>query len=150
MLLDTIKADIQASLKEGNSLRVSTLRMTLSAIRNSAINKYGAQGEDGLTDQDVLDVIQKQAKERKESIEAYNTAGRTDLVEKEQQELDILMQFLPKELTDEELKTIVQPIIASGEKNFGLIMKQAVSLVKGRADGSRISQTVKQLLGNVS
>ncbi len=148
MLLAQIKSDIQTSLKEGNSLRVSTLRMTLSAIRNSAISKYGARGEEGLTDQDVLDVIKKQSKERKESIEAYKQAGRTDLVEKEQQELDILVQFLPKELTDEELKAILQPIIASGEKNFGLIMKQSVSLVQGKADGSRISAVVKQLLGN--
>lgn len=146
MLLDQIKLDIQTSLKEGKSLRLSTLRMTLSAIRNYAINKYGAKGEEGLTDQDILDVIKKQAKERKESIEAYKSAGRDELLEQETHELEILSEFLPKELSDDELKTLLSPIVKTDEKNFGLIMKQAVAAVQGRADGSRISAIVKQLL----
>lgn len=145
MLLDQIKLDIQTSLKEGKSLRLSTLRMTLSAIVNYAISKYGAKGEEGLNDQDILEVIKKQAKERKESIEAYKSAGRNELLEQEMRELEILSEFLPKELSDDELKALLLPIVQTGEKNFGLIMKQAVAAVQGRADGSRISALVKQL-----
>jgi len=145
MLLDSIKTDIQQSLKQHDAVRVQTLRFLLAAIRNEGIAKYGAIGEEGITDQDVLGCIKKQVKTRKESIEAFVKAGRNDLSEKEQQELNILTTFLPKELTDEELLQLLQPILQSDEKNFGLLMKQAMALVNGQADGGRVSSVLKQL-----
>jgi hypothetical protein len=148
MLLDQIKKDIETSLREGNFLRLSTMRMILSAVRYAAINKYGAEGEQSMTDEDILNVIKKQAKERRESIDAYQKAGRNDLVQKEQSELDILFEFLPKELSDQELEQIIRPIIASGEQNMGLIMKQAMQVVQGKANGNRVSAKVKELLAS--
>ena len=145
MLLDQIKSDIPASLKKGDAVRVETLRFLLAAIRNAAIAKYGNKGEEAMTHADVLDVIKKQAKTHKESIEAYQHAQRNDLVEKEQAELVILNSFLPKELTDEEIKALLAPIVSTGEKNFGLLMKQAMAAVKGQVDGNRVSQLLKQL-----
>lgn len=146
MLLDDIKKSIQTSLKSGDSERVSTLRMLLSAIRYAAIKIYGADGETKMTDEDVLSVIQKQAKERRESIDAYTKGGRNDLAEKEQKELAILQTYLPSALTDQEIEQMIREILAAGDKNFGSVMKQAVAKAQGRADGSRISSLVKKLL----
>ncbi|MCL4360613.1 GatB/YqeY domain-containing protein [Patescibacteria group bacterium] len=146
MLLASLTRDIQESLKKGNQVRVGTLRFLLSQVRNDAIARYGAQAEEKLTDRDILDVIRKQVKTHRESIEAFRAAGRAELVEKEEAELAILQAFLPKELTDEELHTILLPFVLSDEANFGLLMKAAMALVAGRADGKRVSEILKQLL----
>lgn len=146
MLLNDIKQSIQESLKQHDTNKVSTLRMLLSAVRYAAIKQYGAEGEAKLTDADIVTVIQKQVKERKESIEAYTNAGRHELAQKEQQELAVLQAYLPAELTDTELEQIIKTVIASGQTNFGMVMKQVVSATQGRADGNRIAAQVKRLL----
>lgn len=146
MLLNSLGEDLTTSLKRGDKVRVDTLRFLLAAIRNFAIAKYGAAGESSLTDEDVLDVISKQAKSHRESIEAFQKAGRVDLVQKEDAELAILTSFLPKQITDENLKKILEPIVASREKNFGHLMGAAMKVVKGQADGARVSEILKQML----
>lgn len=146
MLLDQIKTDVKDSLKKGDKMRVETLRFLLAAVKNSAISKYGSQGESKVTDEDVLDIVKRQVKTHKESIEAFQKGGRDDLVVQEQAQLAILEAFMPKQLSDEELAQILAPIAASGEANFGLLMKQAVAAVKGQADGSRISAKLKQMM----
>lgn len=146
MLIDELRQTLTASLKTGDSRRVDTLRFLLAAIQNAAIAKYGAKGEAGLTDADILDVIKKQAKTHKESIEAFERAGRTELVTKEKEELAILETYLPKPLSDEEIKALLAPLVASGENNFGLLMGQVMKVVKGQADGGRVSALLKQML----
>lgn len=154
MLLDTIKQDIGDSLKKGEHVRVETLRFLLAAVRNMAIAKYGSQGEAGVTDADVLDVIKKQVKTHKESIDAFTNAGRKELAEKEQAELTILSTFLPKEISDEELKAMIAPVVAqsdastmpAGRQDFGLLMKSAMASVGGKADGGRVSAMIKEML----
>lgn len=146
MLLDSINLDIQSSLKKSDTVRLETLRFALSQIRYAVIAKYGTEWEKKTTDNDVLDAIKKLAKTHRESIDAFGKAGRNDLVEKEQKELDILNTFLPKELSDHELEALLTPLASSGEKNFGLLMKQAMAEVKGRADGGRVSAILKDLL----
>ncbi len=146
MLIDQLKTDLIQSLKKGDTLRVGTLRFLLSAVQNAAIHSYGNASDTSLTDEDVLNVIKKQAKSHHESIDAFQKAERGDLVEKEQAELAILESFLPKQLSEEELKTLLSPVISSGEKNFGLLMKQAMAAVKGQVDGGRVSAILKQLM----
>lgn len=138
MLLDEIKKDMQTSLKNGDHTRVETLRFLIAAVRNAAIVLYGALGEEAMKDEDVLEVIKKQVKTHKESVEAFTKANRNDLADKEQKELGILQGFLPKELSDEELAQILAPVLGSSEANFGLLMKEAMQLVAGRADGKRV------------
>ena len=104
MVLDTLRNDLMSSLKKGDSNRVETLRFLLSAIRNVAIATYGSAGEASLTDPDIVDVIKKQVKTHKESIDAFTKAGRTELSERESNQLHVLEEFLPKEISDEELK----------------------------------------------
>lgn len=147
-LLDKLKFDLTRSLKAGDQVRLGTMRFLLAAVRNLAIDKYGAAGEASLTDADVLDVIKKQAKTHKESVEAFSKAGRSDLVDKEQAELSILQSFLPSEMSDADIRAILDPIAATGGSNFGLLMKQAMSVVSGRADGKRVSDILKSLLSN--
>lgn len=146
MLLDTLKKDSMDSLKRGEKTRVDALRLLIAAIGNLAISKYGAEGEAKITDADVLDIIKKQVKTHRESIEAFETAGRVELVQKEKDELIVLEAFLPKQISDEELKALLAPVAASGEKNFGLLMKQAMSAVGSQADGGRVSMILKTLL----
>lgn len=146
MFIDQLKIDLTQSLKKGDTVRVGTLRFLLSAVQNTAIHSYGNASETSLTDEDVLGVIKKQTKTHRESIEAFEKAGRGELVAKEQAELTILESFLPKQLSDEELKTLLSPVISSGEKNFGLLMKQAMAAVKGQTDGGRVAAILKQLM----
>ncbi len=146
MLLDDIKSTLTTSLKSGETRRVDTLRFLLAAIRNAAIATYGAKGEEGLTDADVLDVIRKQVKSHRESIEAFEKAGRAELAAKEKEELVILEAYLPKQLSDEEIKTLLAPIVASGETNFGKLMGLAMNAAKGQADGGRVATILKEML----
>jgi len=146
MLLDDIKKDITDSLKKGDHIRVETLRFLLAAIRNTAIATYGNKGEEAMTDENILDVIKKQVKTHKESISAFTSGGRKELADKESQELAILAAFLPKEISDEELKALLTPTVAGDTSNFGLLMKQAMSVVGDKADGGRVSSMLKQML----
>ncbi len=146
MLLDTLKADLVTAMKSHDAVKVDTLRFLLSAIRNAAIAKYGAASDTALTDGDVMDTIKKQVKTHKESVEAFTTAGRSELVSKEQGELDVLSAYVPAEMSDEALKTLLAPVVASGETNFGLLMRNAMQAVAGKADGGRVSLMLKTLI----
>lgn len=147
MLVDELKHSVIAALKGGDSRRVETLRFLLAAVQNAAIAKYGSAADTKLTDQDVLAVIKAQAKTHRESVEAFEKAGREELASKEKEELTILSSYLPKELSDEELRSLLKPLVATpGEANFGLLMASAMKLVAGRADGGRVSSILKSLL----
>lgn len=146
MLRDKIQQDVNTSLKAGKKDRVETLRFLLSAVRNLAINKYGAAAETKLTDADVLEVVKKQVKTHKESVIAFQQAGRQELVDRENVQLTILEEFAPKEISDEELKRLLSPVVASREPNFGKLMGRAMAAVGGQADGGRIAALLKQLL----
>lgn len=148
MLVDELKRSVIASLKQGSTRRVETLRFLLAAVQYTAISKYGSDADTKLTDQDVLEVIKKQAKTHKESIVAFTEAGRDQLVIKETEELTILESYLPKDLSEAQLKKLLEPVVASGEENFGLLMKQAMAAVKGQADGGKVSAILKQMLSS--
>lgn len=146
MLLDTLQSQLASAMKAHDDVRVSTLRFLLAAVRNEAIAKYGAASETSLKDEDVLDVVKKQVKTHKESVVAFDAAGRKELADLERAQLAILESYLPAQATDEELKAALAPIVATGEKNFGLLMKQAMSAVGGKADGGRVSALLKSML----
>jgi uncharacterized protein YqeY len=146
MLIDQLQSDLTTSLKAGNAARVETLRFLIAGIRNSVTAKYGAQWEAKMTDADALAEVKKQIKTHNESIEAFAKAGRSELVDKEKAQLAVLTEFAPKEMSDEDLRVLLEPIAKSGESNFGLLMKQAMAAVKGQADGGRVSGILKQLI----
>jgi uncharacterized protein YqeY len=148
MTLNDLQLDLNTSLKSGKSVRVATLRLLISAVRNGAIAKYGNAWETSVTPEDVAETAKKQIKTHRESILAFGNAGRTELVAKEEGELAVLEEFAPKELSDEELKSLLAPVAASGEANFGLLMKQAMAAVHGQADGGRVSGMLRQLISS--
>lgn len=144
MLLDDLKLQLTTAMKSHEAVTVDTIRFLLAAVRNVAIDKYGAEGEAKVTDADVLDVIKKQVKTHLESVDVFTKAGRSDLVDKEKAQLSFLEQFLPKQLTDEQLTELLTPIAAQGG-DFGPLMGKAMAAVKGLADGGRVSAILKKL-----
>jgi uncharacterized protein YqeY len=114
MTLTDLQTQIAEALKAGDKVRVDTLRFLLAAVRNVAIAKYGNKGEAALTDDDVLDVIKKQVKTHRESVEAFTKAGRRELADNENAQLAILEAFVPKQISYDELKKLLQPVVASG------------------------------------
>ncbi len=145
-LLYTLQLQVSEALKSGDRVRVETLRFLLSAVRNAAIAKYGNKSEVAVTDDDVVDVIKKQVKTHRESVEAFTQAGRQELADVEKAQLAILEAYLPKQMSDEELTKILEPVVATGEKNFGLLMGQAMKAVKGQADGAKVSTLLKEMI----
>ena len=146
MLLEKIDADLKSSMKEKNTLKVSVLRLVKSAVQNKAIEKK----TESLSDDVVLDIIQRQVKQRRDSIEEFKKGNRQDLVDQESKEIDILKTYLPEQLSEADLKGIIQKAIettgAKSKADMGKVMKEALVAAKGRADGKRVSQLVSSLL----
>ncbi|HEX9711284.1 MAG TPA: GatB/YqeY domain-containing protein [Actinomycetota bacterium] len=146
MLRDQIADDMRAAMKAREQTRVSTLRMLMAAVKNTEVER----GEQ-LSDEEVVEVVAREAKRRKESIEAYQQAGRTDLVDKETAELAVLQPYMPEQLSDADLARLVDEAIAEAgateAKQMGAVMKVLMPKVKGRADGSAVSAAVRARLG---
>lgn len=145
-LLEKIDQDVKQAMIAKDSARLEALRFLKSAIKYAAIEKTGA----AFTDADVQQVIQKQIKQRKESIAQFSSNGRPDLAAKESSEVLILEAYLPAQVSDDELRTILLEQIkacgATQKKDFGKVMKQSVDILSGRADNKRISELLGKLL----
>ena len=143
------KKQLQENLKQSmlakTELKTSVLRMLLSAINYYEINKGGAGYE--ASEEDVLAVIQKEVKQRKDSIEQFKAGNRTDLADKEQKELEILQTYLPAQMGEEEIRTLVKEAIsqtgATSISDMGKVMGALMPKIKGKADGNLVSQIVK-------
>ena len=149
------KKDLQEELKKSmlarDEFKTSVLRMVLSAINYYEIRKGGAGYE--ATDEDVISVIQKEAKQRRDSIEEFGKAGRQELVDKEKRELEILKAYLPEQMGEDEIKKLVEETIsqtgAKSIQDMGKVMAALMPKIKGKVSGSLTSQIVKeQLLGS--
>jgi uncharacterized protein YqeY len=143
--LEQVSKELLVAMKSKDPVRVSTLRMLVSAIRYKEVEKNKT-----LAEGDVLDVIQSEAKRRKESMAEYTKAGRADLASKEEAELNVLKVYLPQALSDAELKALVQSAIqSSGAKSpqdMGRVMSVVMPQIKGRADGKQAQTLVQQAL----
>ena len=140
--------DMKLAMKAGNKLELETIRLLRAQIKKTAIDK-----KDDLTDSEVTQVLQKEAKRRKEAIEMYQSGGREDLVNKESAELEIISKYLPAQLSEEELANIIKETMAgmdiSGEKDMGRVMGAVMPKVKGKADGKLVQQIVKNAFANL-
>ncbi len=142
--------DMTAALKARDDIRKSTLRMALTAITKAEV--AGKEARE-LSDTEVVDVLSSEAKKRRESVVAYRDAGRAELADKEQAEADILAEYLPEQLTEDEIKVLVTEAIATtgaadlGPRGIGKVMGALQPKVKGKADGSVVSAEVKRQLG---
>ncbi|MCX8069627.1 MAG: GatB/YqeY domain-containing protein [Thermodesulfovibrionales bacterium] len=144
-ILAKIDADLKEALKNKQEIRLSTLRLIKASIKNKSIDKQSP-----LNDEDIVSLLSSQIKQRKESIEQYTKAGRNDLADKEQQEIDIIKTYLPEELTPQEIDTIIQSAIkevnASSPSDMGKVMKVVMPKTRGKADGKYVNERVKALL----
>ena len=144
-LLSQIDDNLNKALRDKNELTLSTLRLLKSEIKNTTI----AKGSE-LNDEEIITIIQKGIKQRQEAITQYQSANRPDLASKEQKELDILKPYLPKQLSDDELKNMINEtkiqLNASSPQDFGNIMGILMPKIKGRADGNRIANLVRESL----
>jgi uncharacterized protein len=143
-----LEADLRDSMKARDELLTSTLRMAIAAVRTAEV--AGKQARD-LTDTEVLGVLTKEAKKRREAAEAFAGAGRTAAAEKEQAEERILERYLPAQLTDAEIADIVTAALAeggfTGKAQLGQAMKAVQAVVAGRAEGGRVAAEVRRQLG---
>ena len=141
-LEETIDNDSKTALKERREIKVSTLRMLKSALKNRQIELK----KEELTDQEAIAIIHKELKKRKDAIESYQTASRQDLVDKEKQEADILSVYLPAMMSEDEIKAIVDEIVSQGADNFGQVMKGVMAKTAGQAEGQIVQRLVKEKL----
>ena len=146
-LKSTIQDDLHAAMRERDKVRSGTLRMVLTAITTAEV--AGTQVKE-LSDDEVLRVLAKEAKKRKEAAAAYTEAGRGELADQENAELEVLEAYLPAQLGDDDLRALVAEAIAetgaSGMQQMGQVMKVAQAKVAGRADGGRVAALVKESL----
>ncbi|MFM7146665.1 MAG: GatB/YqeY domain-containing protein [Actinomycetales bacterium] len=147
---EQLQANLTAAMKARDELRSATIRMALAAITNEEV--AGKQART-LSDDEVIGVLSKEAKKRREAAEAYEQANRQDLADRELAELGVLAEWLPQPLSQEELSAIVQAAVAqatadgaSGPGALGAVMKIVQPQVKGRADGGQVAAMVKQAL----
>jgi len=148
MLTVQIYTDLKLAMKNKDVLKVSVLRMLIAAFNNEAINLM--RKDEGLSDEEAIKVLKKEAKKRKDSIEQYIAGGRPELAASEQKESEILSVYLPAEMSEEDLKKIVAEVIAEmGEvspSQFGMVMKAVMAKTAGKADGGMASKVVKEVL----
>ena len=143
----TLQSDLTESIRSRDAVRSATLRMALAAVTTEEVSGKVARE---LTDDDVLKVVAKEAKKRKEAATAYVDAARPELAAKEEAELAILEGYLPTQLDDASLEALVAQAVAetgaTGMPQIGLVMKATQPLVAGRADGGRVAALVKKAL----
>jgi uncharacterized protein len=148
-LKERLRSDLTTAIKDRNKVRSGTIRMVLTAITEAEV--AGSEAVE-LSDQQVLDVVIREAKKRREAEAAYANAGRAELAEKERAESDVLADYLPQQLTQQEIADIVASAIAStgaeelGMKGMGKVMAQVTPLTKGKADGSVVAAEVRRQL----
>jgi hypothetical protein len=148
-LKEKLRADMTAAMKARDELRTATLRMVLTAVTNEEVAGKTARE---LSDDEVLKVVARESKKRREAAEAFDGAGRTELADRERAEGGVLDEYLPAQLSDEDLVALVRDAIAesgaSGQQAMGQVMKVVQPKVAGRAEGGRIAAEVRRQLAD--
>ena len=149
MLRDDINNSLKDAMKAGDARRVSTLRLVNSALKNADIEARG-QGKPPLTDEELLSLLQKMIKQRQESVELYQKGNRADLVAQEQGEIDIISGYLPAQMSEAEIGTVIAALVketgATAMKDMGRVMAAIKERYAGKLDVGKASAAVKKLL----
>ncbi|MCL4489513.1 MAG: GatB/YqeY domain-containing protein [Chloroflexi bacterium] len=150
-LKEQLNEDLKAAMRAHDENRVSAIRMLKAAISNLEIARTDTKNKEfgkSVTEADLRAVVDKQIKQRRESIELYEKGNRPELAAKEAAEIDVLESYLPKRLNRDEIKAEVEGVIAElGTREFPKVMREAATRLKGRADGKQVNQVVKELTG---
>ncbi len=146
-LKEQISAKLKESMKAGDAAKVSVFRMLIAAINNKEIAKQQQGKESALTDEETLQLFMGEAKKRKEAADAFQKGNRPELAEKEKGELALIQEFLPEQMSAEEVEKIVGGIISKLEtKEIGPVMKEVMKELRGKADSSMVSEAVRKKL----
>ncbi len=144
-LKEKLEADLRKAMKDRDNVKRSTLRLLLAAIKNAEIAKRGS-----LDNPDILGVVAREVKQRNESIEAFKQGDRQDLVAQEEAEMAILKEYLPRQLSREEViveaRQVIEEVGAQGPRDKGKVMSRIMAQLKGKADGREINEIVTELL----
>lgn len=144
-LSERLNEDMKQAMKSQDKFKLSVIRMVKASIKNLEIDQHKT-----LDDNEVLDILSREIKQRKDSLQEFKQAGRDDLVQKLEAEIAILMEYMPQQLSEEEIKVIVQQTIqevgATSKADMGKVMGALMPKVKGRADGKLVNQLVQQSL----
>ncbi len=144
-LKDKLMEDLKQALREGDERRKSAIRLVMAAIRNAEIEKRRE-----LDDGEILQIIAKEVKQRRDSIAEFEKGDRGDLIDQEKAELEVLLAYLPPQMTREEIeeaaRRVIQEVGATGLGQMGEVMRRLMPQVKGRADGRLVSEVVRALL----
>lgn len=147
-LKEKIFTDLKEAMKSGDTEKRDVLRMVDSMIKNAEIEK--GKREEGLSDDEVIEILSRAVKQRQDSVMQYEKGGRSDLAKKELSEIEILKNYLPEQLSEDELKEIVKKILGendlNGSADFGRAMGLVMTEVKGRADGNLVRQIITEIL----
>lgn len=147
-LKEKIIGDLKDAMKAGDTAKRDTLRLIDNAIKNTEIEKK--KRETGLSEEEILEVLGRAVKQRQDSIKQFSDGGRPELAAKEQAELDIIMPYLPAQLSEDEIRVIVKTVItetgAAGMSDIGKVMGQAMGKMKGKADGNVVKKIVGEEL----
>ncbi len=145
-----LRKDIQAAQRSRDQLRLDTLRMALGAIHNLEVARTDRKNSEygqPLTEADCLKVLEQEVKKRNQAIPLYRQGKRDDLADREQKEADILQEYLKgSQMSDDELRTLISQLVAEQGKEFRKVMPLAAKVTKGRADGARVQQVVRELI----
>lgn len=144
-LKEKLIEDLKSSMKDKDTIRKNTITMIRAAIKQKEVDERIQLDDDG-----IIEIISKQLKEKKNVIEDFKRGQRQDLVEQTEKEMEILLEYLPKQLSEEDIRRIVMETVkevnASSMKDIGLVMKSVMPKLKGKADGSTVNKIVKEIL----
>lgn len=146
MIRETINTALKTAVKAQEKRKISTLRLINAAIKDRDI-AVRTSGKDGVSDDEILEILTKMIKQRRESVQTYEEAGRLELAQQEQEEIDIILGFMPKQLSESEIEAAVKAIIteidAQGLRDMGRIMSALKERYAGQMDFAKASKTVK-------
>lgn len=148
-LAEQIQSDLTAAMKARDKVRTATLRLVLAGIKN--VRAEPGHGQE-VTDEEVRDIVGREAKKRRESVQTYTDAGRDELAATEQAELEVLTDYLPEQMSEEEVRDLVEQTVAdvdaTGPADLGKVMGALMPKVKGTADGKMVNRVVRDALDN--
>jgi uncharacterized protein YqeY len=144
-LAERLDADLKQAMRDKDKIRLSTIRLIRTAIKNAEIDQKKT-----LSDEDIIGVLNRELKQRRDSLQAFEDAARTDLIDQVKQEIAVLQDYLPTQLSEDEVRKIVTDTIAevgaASKKDMGKVMGALMPKLQGRADGKLVNQLVQQHL----
>lgn len=146
-LREKLNGDLKDALKSGQSEKANALRFVMAQLHNREIEKRSTGQAPSLSEEEAIEVLQREVKKRKEAIELFQKGGRAELAEKENRELAFIGAYLPEPMSRGEIEAVIQKLKDGGLADFNSLMKEAMKELKGRADGKLVGEVVREKIG---